>query len=76
MVCEEERALIDPVSGFGDRTKHAIGKGLAAPLSGRSNSRLERHAGRGFARPGRASMVSIKCRPDCAVAARVAQPQR
>ena len=42
MVCEQERALVVPVHGFDDRTKHTLGKGLAVPLPGRSNYRLER----------------------------------
>jgi hypothetical protein len=42
MVCEEARALIGAVSGFGDRTKHALGELLAALLTGQSNYRLER----------------------------------
>jgi hypothetical protein len=42
MVCKEERALIVPNCGFGDRTKHALGQVLAAPLTGPSNYRLER----------------------------------
>jgi hypothetical protein len=42
MVCEQERALIAPVHGFDDRTKHALGEGLEVPLAGRSNYRLER----------------------------------
>ena len=42
MVCQEERALIESVCGFGDRVKHAFGEVLAAPLTGPSNYRLER----------------------------------
>jgi hypothetical protein len=76
MVCEQERALVDPVRGFDDRTKHALGENLEVPLTGRSNYRLERHAGRGFDSPGKVSMTSIKRRPECAVPARVAQPHR
>jgi hypothetical protein len=52
MVVKEERALIGAVSGFGIRTKHALGEVLAASLTRRSNYRLERRAGRGFDRPG------------------------
>jgi hypothetical protein len=41
-VCKDERALIDPVCGFGERMKRALGEVLVAPLTGRSNYRLER----------------------------------
>jgi hypothetical protein len=42
MACQGERALIDKVFGFGNRTKHALVEVLVALLTGQSNYRLER----------------------------------
>ena len=76
ILVEREWALGGSVDGFDGGPNHALGKVLATPLTGRSNYRLERHAGSGFDRSGRASMTSIKCRPDATAPARAAQPHR